>query len=279
MTDRVYYDKNGKPNQLPVGQENGKLYRTTKYIDRDNKCPECGWHVFYTKNGNCWKCCQARACDLFSYVNGLMEIDQCFEGFYTSYDIKHAVLGAVGNRIVPSTFKQELEDLSMIFDISAPSTLKQAADKGLDLWVTGDPCSKAGHYGIRTLENKCYFCEQERNKPKPRQVAISKGESWYTPNDPCAKCGQTAEKNVHTGACRGCKGTKSSDPGNDARETDDSIMMKANPDMIVSRNDAISLKMKVYRHGRPCKKGHTGYRYVSTNSCIDCLRQKPEVIP
>ena len=270
MSNKVYFDSTGTPHSLPVGWENGKTYRTVRYLDPENVCPECGHHVFYTKNGVCWKCAQSRACDLYSYVRGLMSFDQCFEGWFTSYDAPGAVL-PVGNRIVPDTYQQELEEIAGILDLSAPISIKEAASKDLKLWVTGDPCSKAGHYGIRTLENKCYFCEEERKKPKPRQVAIAAGETWYTPDSPCSKCGTLAQRNVHTGACKGCRGVASGS-GTDARRSPDSIMMESNPELVISRSAAEALGLKVFRTGKPCGKGHTGYRYLSTGGCIDCAK-------
>lgn len=269
MANRTYYDKNGKPDSLPTGQENGKLYRTLKYIDRENVCPECGGHVFYTKNNVCLKCAMLRACDLYSYVTGRMGIERGVDGFSTSYTPVNG-FAPVGNRLITEEYRDELNAVAGLLDISAPVSIEESVRNGVDLWVTGDPCSKAGHYGIKTLENKCYFCELDRNRPKPRQEAIAAGKTWYRPLEPCGKCGKTAERNVHTGQCRGClpAGTET----NDKRQSPDSKMMKDNPDMIISRADAIEWGFKVYRTGKPCNKGHNGFRYVSTNGCIDCLR-------
>lgn len=42
------------------------------------------------------------------------------------------------------------------------------------------------------------------------------------------------------------------------------------PDMEISRQAAIVLGMSIYRTGRPCFKGHAGWRYVSSGACVAC---------
>ena len=268
---RLYYDEHGNPSPLPVGQEDGKKHRTKMYIDRVNVCQDCGDHLFYTKNNKCVKCARADACDLYGYLHGIMTVELTFEGTITSYQ-KRGLMGPVGNRIVPDNYKDTMEELSSILDVQAPTSIRQAQKIGASLWLRAEPCSVAGHYGIRTLKNECYFCEQEKKKPKPRQVALRSGKTWYIPAEPCVHCGTLSERNVHNGSCRGCLGSSG-----DSRRSDDSLMMEQNPNMILTKADAIKYGIKVYRHGRPCNKGHKGFRYVSTNSCIDCLRGVPEV--
>ena len=318
---RVYFDDAGNPHGLPVGLESAKRYQTRTYID--TICPVCDQKVFYTKNQKCVQCSRDDATDLFGLAQGTMRFEPFPQDIakkfgtetMTVHQTRHINLGPVGCRDVTFKYQEELEYTLALVGKPAPLTLADAKASGKALWVTCNPCGIKGHYGVKTLKNECYFCELERNQPRPRSDARKAGQTWYVPLEPCESCGQTAERNVQDNRCRGCAAAKVTarqkamsegktyytptepcpkcgqiaeksvnngvckgcGPGNDARETDDSIMMKANPDMIVSRKDAIALKMKVYRHGRPCKKGHTGYRYVSTNSCIDCLRQKPEV--
>lgn len=264
---RVFFDKDGNPHQLPVGRENGRRYNKPRYEDPENPCPECGFIIYYTKNGVCWKCAQSRACDLYSYVRGLMTFEQGVDGWFTSYKAT-GMYKPVGNRLVPDTYQPELDEVSLIFDLSAPTSRREAMEKGLKLWVTGDPCPKAGHYGIKTLENECYFCEEERKKPKPRQEAIKAGKTWYKPDAPCKHCNTLSERNVHTGACKGCRPVKE-------KSTPESLMMKDHPDLIIQKDAAKRLGLKVYRTGDKCKYGHTGFRYVSTNGCIDCKKGLP----
>lgn len=48
--------------------------------------------------------------------------------------------------------------------------------------------------------------------------------------------------------------------------------MKLNPSLVVSRAEALGFGFKVYRTGLPCRRGHTGFKYVSTGACIECLK-------
>ncbi len=41
---------------------------------------------------------------------------------------------------------------------------------------------------------------------------------------------------------------------------------------IISRADAVIVGHKRYFTGRPCSKGHTAQRYVSTGNCCDCQK-------
>jgi len=108
-------------------------------------------------------------------------------------------------------------------------------------------------------------------KESPRAVAIKNGERWYMPNRPCPKCGKMALKYVANGVCKGCMECAEI-AKEDGRETADTIMMRENPDLIISRKDAQALGFKIYRTGEFCRRGHTSYRYVSTGQCIECLR-------
>lgn len=60
----------------------------------------------------------------------------------------------------------------------------------------------------------------------------------------------------------------------DGRRTTTSTMIKRNPNAIVSRAQAKAMGLTVYRTGRPCRYGHTAWRYVSTSQCITCLRDR-----
>ena len=153
-----------------------------------------------------------------------------------------------------------------LFDYVPTESPSEAIAAGHDLYVHYQGCNVAGHFGIMTVEGECYFCKQEKNKPSPRKQAIADGKSWYIPINPCKSCGTHAERSVHNGQCKGCDGEL------DQRETPDSLMMKASPDLVISRSDARDHGFKVFRTGKECRRGHNGYRYVSTGSCIECLR-------
>jgi len=67
------------------------------------------------------------------------------------------------------------------------------------------------------------------------------------------------------GKCYECQQSKN-------KPSETTIMMRDNPDMIITRNDAKLYGLKVYRTGKECKKGHKAFRYVTTGNCIDCIR-------
>ena len=50
------------------------------------------------------------------------------------------------------------------------------------------------------------------------------------------------------------------------------LMMRDNPDMLLSKKDAKMYGLKVYRTGDECKKGHKAFRYVTTGNCIGCIK-------
>jgi len=309
--ERVFFDENGTPQSLPAGQEGGKRYKSLLYADHINTCPECKGYVFYTINKVCLRCAQTRACDLYSYLNTLMEFVQGPDGWWTSYYEVNGRLG-VANRPVHDGYRDELDELAKLMYIVPPRSREDAVRRGETLWLTGDPCEKAGHYGIITLSGECYFCEEDRKKPKPRadarkagknwyipdvlcvkcntiaernvqdnrcrgclvaktsprQEALKAGKKWYTPDTPCLRCNTIAEKRVDNGICRGCV------PEPVIYETPENVMMRTQPDLILPKETAVALGMKVYRTGRACRRGHSGYRYVSTNNCIDCIKRR-----
>lgn len=95
----------------------------------------------------------------------------------------------------------------------------------------------------------------------PRQHAVAAGDKWYVPTKPCGHCGQRAPRYVANGRCQGC-----SLPANTK------ALMEAAPRAVITRQEAVAMGMIIYRTGAPCKYGHSGYRYVSTCHCVECLR-------
>jgi hypothetical protein len=118
--------------------------------------------------------------------------------------------------------------------------------------------------GKTTLDGKCYICQNKKRTPSPRQAALAAGEKWYMPTagDLC-NAGHHALRRVTDGVCKTCLEAKHT-PQEDRID-------KTNPDMVISYDDAKTFGLKIYRTGQPCRKGHTGWRYVSTRGCLDCL--------
>ena len=97
------------------------------------------------------------------------------------------------------------------------------------------------------------------------------GEGYKVTDRPCKKHGHIGVK-TKNGRCLICSLNRKGDDKDD-RETPDSIMMRENPDMIIERETARALGMKVYRTGKPCRNGHMGFRYVSMGGCVDCIKE------
>lgn len=136
-----------------------------------------------------------------------------------------------------------------------------------------EPCREYGHVRISNGNDQCVQCA---NRLKPREQAIVDDEPTYVSTSPCTQCGDITLRKTDNKECLACghvpnvAGNKTPTPG--TKLTPDTIMMRDAPDTIVSREDAESYGFKVYRTGQPCRRGHTGWRYVSTGNCIDCLR-------
>lgn len=130
-----------------------------------------------------------------------------------------------------------------------------------------------GHIGMTTLAGKCYICEQER-KGSPRQVALDKGESWYMPLEGrVCKRGHYALRRVVNGSCKKCEEETSALRREKlgVRKAPSKTFRAENTDLVISREEAKTAEMKLYRTGIPCRRGHTDWRYVSTGGCVACL--------
>lgn len=135
-----------------------------------------------------------------------------------------------------------------------PYSAKVARLMNQEIYYTHLPCKKCGHPGTWTLNGKCAIC----TKGSPRQEALRHGAKSYVPLEPCPKCGKIAEKLVASGACTGCKPPA------------EKPYYRMFPDMLLSYEDAKAAKLVAYRTGKPCKYGHTGWRWVSTRGCLTC---------
>jgi len=279
---RIYYSKDGSSSAIPFSREEAKRSKSKIYTG-DEPCEDCGKRERYTRSNTCVKCSIDNANDLYCYLAQAMKFE------YHPTDPQGTPPIAVHDpvilfgeqrkyfkdRIVTWEHENTVHKLADL--VSTPDyrrfarSAKEAIELGVERYVVPIPCEISGHYGILTLEGRCHFCEEERSRPSPRQEALMAGKTWYIPAEPCPRCGERAERRVADGRCRGCV------PGNggtvrDGRRSETSVMMAAAPDMVLSREDARKLGLKVFRTGEPCRRGHTGFRWVSTGHCIDCLK-------
>lgn len=145
---------------------------------------------------------------------------------------------------------------------------------GVKFYQPEKPCSN-GHLSERRMsDSKCVACEggegyMDRgswinqlpsNARSPRQLAVEAGKDWYLPTEPCERCSGIAERRVNNGECRGCIG-KAARP---------EPLHRQFPDMVISKDDAVSAGMKAFRTGNACRNGHKGWRWVSNSGCLTC---------
>lgn len=145
-----------------------------------------------------------------------------------------------------------------------PVSAADAHARGLDYFWVPQEGAQCGHPGKRTLTNQCYFCKTSKS---PRQEAVDSGSDWYMPepNDPCAR-GHVALRRVANGICSQCAAED-----RERKKAENVPFHRKNPDMIITRETATALGLKVYRTGEPCRQGHRGFRYISTGNCLECM--------
>jgi rRNA maturation protein Nop10 len=143
-----------------------------------------------------------------------------------------------------------------------PRAIARAA--GERYYTPVEACPACGKVATRdVMSNACAGCS--RNKG-PRAIARAAGERYYTPVEACPACGKVAQRHVVTNGCTGCL------KGVDARRSPSQTFAKENPDFILSRESAVDLGFTLFRTGESCRRGHAGWRYVSTGNCLECLR-------
>ena len=244
---KIFFHSDGTPSPHPVDKESARQLRKTKYNDRI-VCPVCGeCSIKFTVNDRCIHCARIEAMHFYNIV----------------------VLGVPPTENIPIT--EDMLAAKAAYHASEyfahPKSPAEAVEKNSPVWLRIEPCSKAGHLGLRSVNGGCWFCESHDSTPSPRQAARQAGEKWYTPIKPCPKCGTLEPRRVDNGECRGCIPRSETTLEREAT----AAMVRDCPDMVMSRKDARALDLKVYRTGNPCINGHTGYRYVSTGGCLGCL--------
>lgn len=153
-----------------------------------------------------------------------------------------------------------------------PTTPGQAQERGLDYYWVGKHGTYCGHLGKRTIAGKCWYCEQAKRDapPSPRQIALAAGATWYdpAPGDVCP-AGHQAPRRVANGSCQQCE-QEQRGPDNRRTPATDVDIRALCPELVINRDDARTAGFTVFRTGESCKRGHFGWRYISTGGCIDC---------
>ena len=141
--------------------------------------------------------------------------------------------------------------------------------------VYGNVCSVCGEGNMQRRSKTSLYMEDNPDAIVTKQEAVSLGIKAYRTGKPCRR-GHTGWRYLATGACIQCKeGHRTGAFSDDLRVSEITKFMENNPDLIISRKDAIAAGLKVYRDGYECERGHKYYRYVSNGSCIGCLKNLP----
>lgn len=241
---KAYKMKNGQWAPHPSGRNDAAKLRTRLYI-ADEKCSFCdSSSTKFTKNNRCIMCQRHK-----------IELVRRGENALINW---------------PSTIPAKLNNTVELTEVRNMITLINSDPSRYLLHY--DPCPQYGHVVVSDQHNKvkCIQCE---SVIKPREQALLDCHDTYLSTSPCTKCKLHSVRDVADGKCHACGYVPGNKNGkDDKRVTPDTIMMRDAPDTIVSREDAESYGFKVYRTGQPCRRGHTGWRYVSTGNCIDCLK-------
>ena len=288
MSSRIYYDKRGLASPLPTTIDQAKRARSSLYKS-EAACPTCGDHPRYVSNDKCMTCARIEAADFHAHAVGALrftvvpawftgDAEDETEAYFVADELDPLIQNGQKpsrSKFISQEYRERLvaESKRWFGDDPARANPAVAHNAGFTFWARPEPCRKSGHFGARTIENACAYCEEGANRISPRQQAISDGQAWYTPATPCPRCNTLSKRYVAGGRCQGCaKETGAHQTTIDARQTPDSLFMQQAPDQVITRAQAKLWGMKVYRTGRPCNAGHAGYRYLSTGSCIQCLR-------
>jgi hypothetical protein len=238
-------------------KEGRKVYQVITEV-----CSKCGrlapWR--YVHSDECETCCNLRANDLYHLAALIHDLQG---NIIKKYPIRPGMKAPDRHiddeevELINRCLKMAGQDLSN--SQTAAITREQAISRNIPVYITLFPC-KQGHTGLRTIAGKCYFCQTE----SPRQSAMKSGKDWYDPIEHCSKCGKLAPRRVSNGQCSGCV------PSTSTQQPTSTQWIADHPDMILDRALARTLGIKVYRTGKPCRHGKTGWKWVSTGNCVNC---------
>lgn len=236
---KCYKLSNGTLGPYPEGR--GLAARSSNRLYTDlKKCKNCKRITFITASGRCVSCMRDQIAAVYMF-DSIPDDDESYRPAFNLPD--------------------DFEPIPEAHD--AVKLLKSGQDLKLEKKV----CVDYGH--IRLTNDKyrrCYFCETQRNK---QEQATLYGDEYYLTRSKCGGCANTTLRNTTDSSCVDCGHVPQT---RDGCLSPTSKMMLSNPDMIITRDDARDVDMTVYRTGEKCRRGHVGWRYVSTGNCIECLR-------
>lgn len=236
-------------------------------------CEECvhPWPPRY-EDGSCWACTNLEVSEAYTALKDGEAFDPEYsKGFPSSSAIAYE-LGFeyyyTGQACKKGPHAKKLPLVGPKRCIACPRVA--ARNEAKTQYNPEIDCAVCGNKAPRLVKtDACMFCRENPSstpRPKtPRSTARHAGHKHYEADTPCPDC-DTFERRVYDNKCVHCCSAT------DSRKTGTQAFIDGNPDLIVDRDTATSLGFKVFRTGEPCLRGHKGYRYVTTNGCITCLR-------
>ena len=173
-------------------------------------------------------------------------------------------------------------------------TRKEAKEKGLRRYYTGEPCRR-GHLTERRIDGACIECARKTklsdelaearrvhgDKVITRKEAIDAGLTRYFIGREC-KNGHVYERYVSTNQCVLCmreyhvNQTRQGKPPTRLNSSESTALFVPENlrSQVVTKKQAIKQGLKRYFTGLPCKDGHLSERKISSGDCIACVREK-----
>jgi len=237
---RAFKSKTGEYIPHPDDRNASARLRHRFYI-AENKCEVCKHSSLrYTQNDNCIMCQRYK-----------IELARLGEGAIIDWE------GTIPEAIDTPENYAEVRRATLLIE-SDPTRYV----------LHYDPCLTHGHVRVsdRVKHDKCVECTK---LDKPREQATLDGRDTYVSTSPCQGCQDITVRRTDDASCTACDYIPKSDSN---VITPDAMLMRDTPDIVMSKDNARDMGFKVYRTGTTCKRGHTGWRYVSTGNCIDCIK-------
>jgi hypothetical protein len=173
---------------------------------------------------------------------------------------------------------------------NVPWDAQEAKTLGYARYMDDRGCEKCGqqHVGRYVETGECVNCaltdaaevwqlwkmgspDRPEKFPLSKEQAIDLGIDYFYREQLCKGGAHFVQPHIKTGRCVACEKLKQR---KEKGESASSALMQAMPDMVLKKEDAAALGLDVYRTGEICRRGHTGWRYISNGACISCMRGK-----
>lgn len=296
--------------QFPWSLEEAKAYGYPMWC-RDTPCQRCGqrFPLTYVRSGLCQGCAYRDFSDYYALKHhgtplpdrGARVYVVTEEYPFTGHQLcAHGPHSGEKDEVSGECFgcAREMGKISIppkvqIFkDEGAWFTRDEAADAGYVLYL-GGPCGK-DHPGWRYCSTgRCYYCvhaKEDDGKGYSFDEALAAGRARYYSFErlPCnhfgwrrtldGGCEECARPRPHAGRppSKVPKEEKSmrEPKRNRGNAAESRRYAEENPDAVLTRDDAHALGMNLFRTGRECINGHSGWRRVDSGACVECITER-----